>query len=432
MAKPGALTGYRPADGASPEAGAISTLTGFYPGANMTKTHNPMPDKKNPEEKDSPLTNGSIQRVHRSIAFQPHMLNVYQEDARMCKKIIYYLQNQFDRDLFGFILLDPVQFAKETGVKRSALAEYHDNPYQKHINKLTDKEIDELKAKDEYFHTIFENALFRIGNQRIVFTANNEADPTGEKSIKWFDFFDEVKIKTIKSNRNKKVYYVKPSLFFAKTLKQYTLIDPKKYFELSKKRDLQLGDLYVYLNYVKQTLIHRKEVAYTAHKNLLAKVLNCPQYKRDRKKNEIIDACLREIQTKVPKLGLMFEPKARPEKPMYKDLYLLSFNNMEASREFYYGDGKSEERTLLYFDHHLNYRLILALVDAYPSIDMTDFYFHEIFSDWLASERDLPIKYKAYQEAYKDLFNAVPAERYYEAYFRDFRHLSGEFHKRYI
>lgn len=377
--------------------------------------------------------NGNVQRVHRSIAFQPHALNQYEDDAPLCKAIIIYLQNQFDRDLFGFLRLDTQKFCKDTGINRALLAQYHEAPYQNRIKKLSEEDISELKANGEYFHTVFENALFRIGRQRIEYVVNEEGrDKNQEKAVRFFDFFDEIRIQTDPNNRNKKIYLIKPSVFFAKTLKQYTLINPKKYFELTNQKHNAIGDLYVYLNYVKQTLIYKKEVCFHAHKNLLAKVLNLPEYKRDRKKNEVIDKYLKEIQKKVPELGLMVEWKATLEKPQFKDFCMISFNNLTRTEQLLYDPTGREERTIFYFDHHLNFRLMLAMSKTYPDKDITDFYFKEIFTSWVTENRDLQVKYKAYSATYQELGWEEPNPKYSEYYFREFKHLSGEFSKRSI
>lgn len=374
---------------------------------------------------------GNVQRVHRNIAYQPHVLNQYEEDAQVAKKIIYYLQNKFDRDLFGFICLDPHIFAAETGIDRSELAKLHEAPYQKRIKNLTDVQITELKLEDNFFHTVFENALYRIAKQRIEFTVIDETDPdNSQKTLKLFDFFEEVKIVTNRKNRNKKMYYIKPSLFFAKSLKQYTLINPQKYFELSKGKSNQVGDLYVYLNYVKQTLVYKKQVCFPAHKNLLAKILNCTEFSRDRKKNEVITKYLDLIKAKVPELGLHYEWKPRLENPQYKDYCMISFSNLERTRELMLDPSGREERTEYYFDHHLYFRLILAIKETHPAVDLADFHFKEIFTDWLGSQRDIPVKIKAYQAAYKDLWNDDCHVRYPEHYFAHFKHLSGEFARR--
>ncbi|NOS92280.1 MAG: hypothetical protein HOP30_10190 [Cyclobacteriaceae bacterium] len=316
---------------------------------------------------------------------------------------------------------------------RGALAKLHPSPYQKRIKNLSEDQIIELKKRGDYFQTVFENALYRITHQRIEYYVKDDTDPINEIKIRrLFDFFDETRIVVNKHQRNKKTYWIKPSLFFVNTLKNYTLMNPKKYFLLSKRKVNQTADLYIYLNYVKQTLIYKNQTSFPVHKNLIIKILNCPEFSRDRKKNETIDLYLKEIQAQAPELGLIYAWKPNLNNPMFKDYCIISFNNIDRTKDWMYDANKKEERTIHFFGQHLSYRLLTAMKEAHPNVDLADFDIKDIYTEWLSSPKDFDIKIKAYQDTYYDLWKSNAPEKYPIYYFNHYCHLSGEFAKRTI
>ncbi len=94
-------------------------------------------------------------------------------ESKICRDIFYYSRYMIKNDMVSYIDLDIKDFSDKMGWSLDDLNSIVDIPYQHELlyqyKKAAEKKILDLRIKQESFETVFENAIFLLFNQSMLF-----------------------------------------------------------------------------------------------------------------------------------------------------------------------------------------------------------------------------------------------------------------------
>lgn len=149
-------------------------------------------------------------RIDKSLSYNYLYFKKYSaDDSQLMFLLLAYFAKERQRNLFGYGVLDPVQFCKEMGLEPTHIIwRKHPNPKQ-----TRDYSRDTLeKSGKEIFDTILENSLYCLATDSYnLETIGSYVSKSGvfEKvtSVKFIHFITELRKREIKEGRNKKRIY---------------------------------------------------------------------------------------------------------------------------------------------------------------------------------------------------------------------------------
>ncbi len=177
------------------------------------------------------------------------------EDEKLIKELIIYMTLHSQKNLFGDIDLDPMDFCKEMKVDRSDIFAKHPDPiFFRLRHELTKKQHITLQEKNgnlsssRIWDTKFENALLILQNEKFYFSEENSNKDVTVVELKNYTYIKTLKIRFEKRNKTKKIIYIyQPTEEFEKTLyKLFLSVNLDNYIKL---RSPSLEDLYLKLLY---------------------------------------------------------------------------------------------------------------------------------------------------------------------------------------
>jgi hypothetical protein len=208
----------------------------------------------------NPRTNLRVDQnfVHQITNFKKYG----KKDEKLVKELIIYITLHSQKNLFGDVDLDPLDFCKEMKVDRKYLFSKHDDPlYFKIRDNISQEEHLNLQKKHgnmtkyRVWDNRFENALLILQHEKFYFSSDSFTQETIENKnnvavveLNNFTYIKELKIRFEKRNKTKKIIYVyKPTEEFERKLyKLFVNINLNNYLKLRRP---SLEDLYLKLIY---------------------------------------------------------------------------------------------------------------------------------------------------------------------------------------
>jgi len=201
----------------------------------------------------NPYTNLRVDNnfVHQITNFKKYG----KKDEKLIKEIIIYLSLNSQKNLFGEIDIDPIDFCNKMNVDRADVFRKHKNPiFFKIFNQKSKKEYIALEeeygniSKYRIWDNSFENALLILQYEKFYFSDEKKQDNTTIVELLNFTYIKSLKFKFVKKGKtNKIIYQYIPTPEFERNLyKLFTNINLSNYIKL---RRASLEDLYLKLIY---------------------------------------------------------------------------------------------------------------------------------------------------------------------------------------
>ena len=195
-------------------------------------------------------------RIDRNFVFYITSFKKYgSEDEQLIKDLIVYMSYRFQKDLFGFISLDPEDFCKQMKYDKTNLLRTHKNPVfyelKSELSEIEHLELEKKHGKDSKYRVWknkLENALLILQSERFYFSEDAKENNISEVTLNNFMYIKEISVAHIKTGKTKKLLYkYKPTEEFETKLKNLFIVTSlESYLNLKSKN---LTDLYFRLTY---------------------------------------------------------------------------------------------------------------------------------------------------------------------------------------
>lgn len=372
----------------------------------------------------NPYTNLRVDNnfVHQITNFKKYG----KKDEKLIKEIIIYLSLNFQKNLFGEVDIDPIDFCKQMNVDRAYLFRKHENPiFFRIFNEKTKKEHIELEekygniSKFRIWDNHFENALLILQYEKFYFSTENIENDDSVIQLLNFTYIKSLKFKFVKTGKtNRVVYQYIPTEEFEKKLYKFFInIDLNNYIKL---RRASLEDLYLKLIYRirNESRKNNDELFYNIKE--LALLMNISVQNIDNVEKKGFSDVKRNINRKIKKYffeNIQGYNKSVFEKefPQLKFEWRKTFKNGRFSKyknlavfswKSKTKKEKIKEDNIIYDDIFFT-KLLQSLSenysDNYKRFEIDKNKLIKDFLNWLLSEKDFDIKVSKFISLYSDI-----------------------------
>jgi hypothetical protein len=221
-------------------------------------------DSKEITKETNPNPNHSLIRFDKNLAASGvDFHQSYGPDGQLIFDLIFYICHTYQKDLFGYGTIDPVEFAKVMGYKRANLFKQHQDPAQFKNDKLLRREFEKIKENGKYdvalsngdypMHTVLDNALYRALKENLVFSKVRK-DFSKNETVMEMEAINLISgLKKYYKEGNKKISYsLKLSSTIEEHLNKYFMIgNTASIIAMRKKNGVAL---YMYLKNMKDSI----------------------------------------------------------------------------------------------------------------------------------------------------------------------------------
>lgn len=196
-------------------------------------------------------------RIDKNVAFNILEFNKYEDKQTqiIIQSLVVYFSYAFQKDLFGYGLLDPYDFAKKMKIDKDTLFKKHPKPKQAEISFKSTKELyaDEEKngkfSQSRVWDSYLENALFILSSTPLFNSYKGSTDESNFVTLNNYILIKEVSIHLEKrnNNRNTKFYYrYKLDDHYERNLRKFFHKTNLSNYIIAKKRNVE--DFYLHMS----------------------------------------------------------------------------------------------------------------------------------------------------------------------------------------